>query len=142
MFIGVIIFLLGTKHYREFDIRKEVHADDMPFLRIVLLILVPSVIAGVLGWMIPDNIFGSDSTDAFIFACIPVVYFYASLYFKANAEDKRPIGALLAIFAVVTLFWAVFKQNGSALNTWADRYTNRQVAHKLMFSIRSSKPNS
>jgi POT family proton-dependent oligopeptide transporter len=28
---------------------------------------------------------------------------------------------------VVILFWAVFKLNGSALNTWADRYTDRQV---------------
>ena len=28
---------------------------------------------------------------------------------------------------MVILFWAVFKQNGSALNTWADRYTNREV---------------
>jgi hypothetical protein len=34
---------------------------------------------------------------------------------------------MLAIFAVVILFWAVFKQNGSALNTWADRYTDREV---------------
>jgi len=91
------------------------------------LILIPSVIAGIVGWMLPDNVFGSDSTDAFIFACIPVVYFYAQLYFKAQADEKRPIGALLAIFAVVILFWAVFKQNGSALNTWGDRYTNREV---------------
>jgi POT family proton-dependent oligopeptide transporter len=127
MFIGVVIFLIGTKHYKAFDIKKEVSAEDMPFSRIVLLILVPSVIAGVLGWIIPDSIFGSDSTDAFIFACIPVVYFYASLYFKAAPNEKKPIGALLAIFAVVTLFWAVFKQNGSALNTWADRYTSKEV---------------
>jgi POT family proton-dependent oligopeptide transporter len=119
--------LIGTKHYKAFDIKKEVSAEDMPFSRIVLLILVPSVIAGVLGWIIPDSIFGSDSTDAFIFACIPVVYFYASLYFKAAPNEKKPIGALLAIFAVVTLFWAVFKQNGSALNTWADRYTSKEV---------------
>lgn len=127
MFIGVVIFLIGTKYYKAFDIKKEVSAEDMPFSRIVLLILVPSVIAGVLGWMIPKNIFGSDSTDAFIFACLPVVYFYASLYFKAAPNEKKPIGALLAIFAVVTLFWAVFKQNGSALNTWADRYTSKEV---------------
>jgi POT family proton-dependent oligopeptide transporter len=127
MFIGVLIFLLGTKHYAAFDVKKEAHADDMPFSRIVLLILLPSVVAGVLGWLIPSSIFGSDSTDAFIFACVPVVYFYASLYFKASGNEKKPIGALLAIFAVVTLFWAVFKQNGSALNTWADRYTNREV---------------
>lgn len=127
MFIGVIIFILGTKHYKAFDVRKELHKDDMPFSKITLLILVPSVLAGVLGWLIPNNIFGTDSTDAFIFACIPVVFFYASLYFRANENEKRPIGALLAIFAVVTLFWAVFKQNGSALNTWADRYTSREV---------------
>lgn len=78
----------------------------MPFYKIVLFILLPSVIFGVIGWLIKgiqsdtnldSYIFGSDSTDAFIFACIPVIFFYGSLYFKAKSEDKRPIGALLAI---------------------------------------------
>jgi proton-dependent oligopeptide transporter, POT family len=127
MFLGVIIFLVGTKHYRAFDIKKGVSENDMSMTRIVVTILVPSIIAGVIGWMIPGNLVGSDSTDAFIFACIPVIYFYTSLYFKAKPDEKRPIAALLAIFAVVVLFWAVFKQNGSALTTWADRYTNREV---------------
>jgi POT family proton-dependent oligopeptide transporter len=58
---------------------------------------------------------------------LPVIYFYGSLYFSASKEEKRPIIALLAIFAVVVMFWAVFKQNGSALTTWADRYTDRAV---------------
>jgi proton-dependent oligopeptide transporter, POT family len=128
MFIGVVIFLAGTKHYRAADVRKGVKEGDMSFSRIVLLILVPSVVAGIIGWMIPGALIGSDSTDAFIFACIPVIYFYGSLYFKAEANDKRPIAALLAIFAAVILFWAVFKQNGSALTTWADRYTDREVS--------------
>jgi POT family proton-dependent oligopeptide transporter len=127
MFIGVAIFLIGTRHYRAFDVKKGVRENDMPMSRIVLLILVPSVIAGIIGWMIPGALVGSDSTDAFIFACIPVIYFYGSLLFKASPDEKRPIAALLAIFAVVILFWAVFKQNGSALNTWADRYTDRSV---------------
>lgn len=143
MFIGVIIFIIGTKHYKAFDVKKEVSKDDMPFSQIVLLILVPSVIAGILGWMIPSNIFGSDSTDAFILACVPVVYFYSSLYFKAKPDEKKPIGALLAIFAVVILFWAVFKQNGSALTTWADRYTNRQVTgtqESVFNTLKQAKP--
>ena len=132
MFIGVVVFLTGTKHYAEFDIKKGVQQTDMSFTRIALLILIPSVIAGAAGWVLPgliwnSSLFGSPSTDAFIFACIPVIYFYTSLYAKAAKEEKRPILALLAIFAVVILFWAVFKQNGSALNTWADRYTNREV---------------
>lgn len=136
MFIGVIVFLLGTKHYGDKTDKKGVQEGDMPFYKIVLYILVPSVVFGIIGWLIKgvqsatntdSSIFGSDSTDAFIFACIPVVYFYGSLYFKAKAEEKRPIGALLSIFAVVILFWAVFKLNGSALTTWADRYTDREV---------------
>src|SRR5215203_1096531 len=127
MFIGVIIFISGTKHYKAYDVKKGVGENDMPMSRIVMLILVPSVVAGIAGWMIPGALVGSDSTDAFIFACIPVIYFYGALLFKASPGEKRPIAALLAIFAVVILFWAVFKQNGSALNTWADRYTDRSV---------------
>jgi POT family proton-dependent oligopeptide transporter len=127
MFLGVIIFMLGTKHYASGDIRKPMNKEDMPFSRIVITIFVPCIIAGVLGWIIPKNIFGSDSTDAFIFACLPVIYFYASLYFRAEASEKRPIAALLAIFAAVVMFWAVFKQNGTALTIWADKYTNREV---------------
>lgn len=127
MFIGVIIFIIGTQHYAAFDIKKGTREGDMSFMKICLLILVPAILFGIVGWMIPGSLVGSDSTDAFIFACIPVLYFYASLYFKADQNEKRPILALLSIFAVVILFWAVFKQNGSALNTWADRYTDRQI---------------
>ena len=133
MFIGVAIFLAGTKHYKEYDVKKGVSPGDMSMTRITMLILVPSVIAGIIGWIVPTKLLGgplvgSASTDAFLFACIPVIYFYSSLYFKAKKEEKRPIAALLAIFAVVVMFWAVFKQNGSALNTWADRYTDREVS--------------
>lgn len=127
MFIGVVVFLLGTQQYGDAILKKGVKEGDMPFATIVLLILVPSVVFGIIGWMIPGAIVGSDSTDAFIFACIPVIYFFTSIYLKADADEKRPVAALLSIFAVVILFWAVFKQNGSALNTWADRYTNREV---------------
>ena len=127
MFIGVIVFISGTKHYKAADTLKPMTKEDMPFGKIVLTILVPSVVAGVLGWLIPGNIFQSDSNDAFIFACIPVIYFFASLYFRAEASEKRPIAALLAIFAATIMFWAVFKQNGTALTIWADNYTNRHV---------------
>ncbi|MBX7163616.1 MAG: peptide MFS transporter [Saprospiraceae bacterium] len=142
MLLGVIIFIIGTKHYIQFDIKKGVKEGDMSFTKIILLILLPSVIFGLVGWFLPGSFFGSDSTDSFIFACIPVLYFYSSIYFKASSDEKRPIAALLAIFAVVILFWAVFKQNGSALNTWADRYTDRQVSgvsENVFQSLRLSK---
>ncbi|MBK9270910.1 MAG: peptide MFS transporter [Saprospiraceae bacterium] len=142
MILGVVIFLLGQKHYRGFDTLKPAGPNDMPILKIVYLILLPAFVFGMIGWLIPSNVFGSDSTDAFILACVPVLYFYFDIYRKAASEEKKPILALLAIFSVVILFWAVFKQNGSALNTWADRYTDRQVTDKteLVFTaLKQSK---
>ena len=151
MFVGVIVFLLGTKHYGDKTDKKGIQQGDMPFYKIVLFILLPSAVFGIIGWFLkgvtsdanPNSyIFGSDSTDAFIFACIPILFFYGSLYFKAKTEDKRPIGALLSIFAVVILFWAVFKLNGSALTTWADRYTDREVTgttEKVFSTLAQSK---
>lgn len=140
MFLGVAIFLNGMKHYRNFDVKKGIKEGDMSFLKIVMVILVPAVIAGVIGWVVPKQVWGhaligSPSTDAFIFACIPVIYFYGSLLSKADKSEKRSIAALLTIFAVVILFWAVFKQNGSALNTWADRYTDRHVENPTAAKI-------
>ncbi len=128
MFIGLFVFLSGRKHYVGYDQKKGVHKDDMPMSKIGAVVLLPVFVFGIIGWLIPDNIFGSDSTDAFILSCLPVLYFYGNLYFTAKKEEKGPIGAMLAIFAVVILFWAVFKQNGSALNTWADRYTDRSLS--------------
>lgn len=143
MFVGIVVFLLGTKHYAHADVKKGVKPGDMPMINIVLIILLPAIVAGIIGWLIPGNWFGSDSTDAFIFSCLPVIYFFISIYRKATADEKKPIGALLAIFSVVILFWAVFKQNGSALNTWADRYTDREVTgtSKTFFeTIKASSP--
>lgn len=127
MFLGLLVFSLGRKHIIHANVLKPTQEGDTTIGSILMKVFVPAMVAGGLGWIIPNNIFGSDSTDAFIFACIPVVFFYVSLYLRANQEDKKPIGALLAIFAVSLMFWAVFKQNGTVLTRWAKNYTDRSV---------------
>ena len=137
LFIGLIVFTLGRRHILQANILKPSQEGDTKISDVLLKVFLPAIIAGVIGWMIPGNVFGSDSTDAFIFACIPVIYFYIMLYVKANAEDKRPIGALLAIFAVSLMFWAVFKQNGTALTRWAKDYTDRSIPAPLVEPLRA-----
>lgn len=132
MFLGVIIFWVGMKHYRHADVIKPAKPEDDSLKKIFGLTILPALIAGIIGWVIPGNIFGTDSTDAFIFGSLPVAYFYFSLYKKANHDDKQPIAALLAIFAVVIIFWAVFKQNGTALTTWAEKYTDRTIPQQIV----------
>lgn len=138
MFIGLIVFYFGRKHLMEANVMKPKQEGDVGIGKVITMVFVPAIISGAIGWLIPGNIFKSDTTDAFIFACIPVIIFYVSLYLKANKEDKRPLGALLAIFAVGMMFWAVFKQNGTALTRWANYYTDRQVtgtSEKALSSI-------
>ncbi|MEO6903719.1 MAG: peptide MFS transporter [Bacteroidia bacterium] len=127
MFIGVIVFVIGMKNYTHVDVLKPVKKEDASLTRIFGSTIVPAVVVGIVGWFIPGTIFGSDSTDAFIFGSMPIVYFYFSLWKNASIEDKKPISAMLAIFGVVIVFWAVFKQNGTALTTWAEKYTDREV---------------
>jgi POT family proton-dependent oligopeptide transporter len=127
MFIGLVVYYIGLRHYRHADVKKPAQAEDMSLMRVFTTVFLPAIAVGVGGWLLPGNVFGSDSTDAFIFATIPVIIFYGSLLVRASVEDKKPIAALLAIFAVSIMFWAVFKQNGTALTTWAQYYTDREM---------------
>jgi POT family proton-dependent oligopeptide transporter len=137
MFVGLVIFWLGTKHFKHADVRKAVSKDDMSLVAISGLILLPAVVFGIIGWLIPGNLVSSDSTDAFIFACIPVVFFYGRIWYKASGTEKKPIGAMLTIFFVVITFWAVFKQNGTVLTKWADKYTDREIPEMLASTMNS-----
>ncbi len=136
MLIGLIFFLRGTKHVREADVIKPKNPEDLSLTKIFAMVLLPVFAFGTLGYLINGvtseanpggNIFGSDSNDAFLFGCIPVVFFYGSLWARANREDKRPIGALLSVFVAVIVFWAVFHQNGDALTVWAKDYSDREM---------------
>jgi len=128
MFIGVVVFLVGMKHYAHADVVKEKSPDDQFGVgRLLSSVLLPAVATGVLAWMIPGDIFGSDSTDAFLFGSLPVIGFYIWTLRNASVEDKPRIKALLSVYAVVIMFWAIFKQNGTALTTWAEFYTDRAM---------------
>lgn len=137
MFIGIFIFWSGTKHFKHADVLKPVGPNDMSIGKIFAIILLPSIVFGIIGYLIPGHLISSDSTDAFLFGCIPVVFFYGRLLIKSPEEEKKPIAAMLAIFAVVIAFWAVFKQNGSTLNTWADRYTDRAIPTAMVNTMGS-----
>jgi len=127
MLIGIAIFVKGMPHVKEADTIKPLEKGDLSTARILQFTLLPMLVFGLLGYMIPGNLLGSDSNDAFIIGCIPVVAFFIYLYVKANQNDKRPIGALLAVYACLVIFWAIFHQNGDALTVWANDYTDREA---------------
>ncbi|HLP12059.1 MAG TPA: peptide MFS transporter [Flavobacteriales bacterium] len=137
MTIGIIIFVMGTRHVEYADKIKPTGPKDLSLTRIFSMVLLPVFGFGIIGYIIKGttgplnpngNIFGSDSNDAFLFGCIPVIIFYVSLLVRAEEEDKKPVGALLSVFFGVIVFWAVFHQNGDALTVFAEEYTNRTLS--------------
>lgn len=131
MLIGVVIFLIGTKHIKHVDVIKPLKEGDMPTMKILGSTILPMFVFGILGYMIPGNILGSDTNDAFIFGCVPVIAFFIYLWVKSTGLEKRAIAALLAVFACVILFFAIFHQNGDALTVWAEDYTNREMPESV-----------
>ena len=129
--IGLIWLAFNLRHVRDADVKRPMQQGDMPISRIFLSVFLPMIIFGLLGWLIPGNIMGSDSNDAFIFACLPVIYFYVNLWRKGGQEDKRGIGALLFIFTISIIFWTIYNQNSTGLTIWAETHTNRQISSSM-----------
>ena len=128
MLIGVGVFLLGTKHIKHVDVVKPVQEGDMSTLRIFSLTVLPMFVFGIIGYILPGNFLGSDTNDAFIIGCLPVIAFFIYLAFTSEAKESRAIKALLAVFSCVILFFAIFHQNGDALTVWAEDHTNREMS--------------
>ncbi|MCB0525197.1 MAG: peptide MFS transporter [Saprospiraceae bacterium] len=132
MFVGVIVFSTGLKHYKHADVQQVKGDPGRSGLAAMLSsVLLPALATGAAAWYLPGNIFGSDSSDAFLFGSIPVIAFYLWTLMKAAPDEKPRIRALLAVYSVVIVFWAVFKQNGSALTNWAEFYTDRSMVPAL-----------
>ena len=105
----------------------------MPISSIFGTVFLPAIIAAVIGWFGPTKMFGSpimgtQANDAFIFACLPVIAFYISLWVKAQGQDKKGIGALLFIFAIAIAFWTIYNQNATGLTLWAEKHTDREAS--------------
>jgi proton-dependent oligopeptide transporter, POT family len=131
--IGMVILASNLKKVRIGEIKKEKRAEDMPMGKILGYVFLPAIIAAIIGWIVPSLIFGSTimgskSNDAFIFACLPIIAFYVSLYIKATGQDKRGIGALLFIFGISIIFWTIYNQNSTGLTLWAQKHTDRTVS--------------
>lgn len=145
MFIGVLVFLVGNKHYVTGDVKKVAAPGEKPWWIDLAIVVVPAVLFAIIGYFIngvPSEtnehsyLVKDDVTDAFLFACIPVIFFFGYVLFTSPKHERRVVSAILVVCLAVIPFWAIFKQNGTVLNTWADNYTNRDVPKSVSSGLK------
>lgn len=146
MFVGIVVFLMGSKYYEGGDAKKEAIPGEKPWWVDLAIVVIPAVIFAVVGYFIngvpSENnehsyLVKDDVTDAFLFACIPVIFFFAYVLFSAPKSERRVVSAILVVCLAVMPFWAIFKQNGTVLNTWAKNYTDRDVPSEISGGLKS-----
>ncbi len=131
MVLSLIILAFGLKHIKYADIIKPAREGDMSIGQITSNVFLPAIVAGIIGWFIPGNLLGSDSNDAFIFACVPIIFFYFRLMYRATGFERKRISTLLILFGVSIIFWNIYNQNSTALTIWAQTYTDREAPKSI-----------
>jgi proton-dependent oligopeptide transporter, POT family len=59
-----------------------------------------------------------------------------------NANERRAVWALLALFVPNTLFWAAYEQMGNTIILWADGYTDRSLDALHLFGTGAEIPST
>lgn len=135
MGLGLVFFLLGQKHIApgDHDPKASTEAKE-PLTPLWVRCLGPAAVLGTVGWLVGGlgekgkGILGlGPATTAFLFACVPVVYFFVWIWRSLEDKSERARTAgLLVIYGVVVTFWMIFHQNATALSAWAEENTDRQ----------------
>jgi dipeptide/tripeptide permease len=131
MLIGLSVFGFFYRSLAAADVRRVKEPDEEGLGAIALKILLPAVVAGAVGWYLSRELLPAGSTlagptSAFLAGVIPIAVYYGTTVAKAKAEEKAGLLALVPIFLAGATFFMVLHLNGSALNIWADEFTDRE----------------
>jgi POT family proton-dependent oligopeptide transporter len=130
MTLGLLIFILFSKHIRAADVNpKDATGPRESLTPLWVECLIPAAVLGAIGWFLGGGTALGSATTAFLFACAPAIFFFVRVWSKLTDPGERGrTAALLAIYGVVVVFWMVFHQNATALTDWAVVNTDRTAS--------------
>ncbi len=141
MLIGLITFACFYRRFEKADNAAQLSAVKQDLTPLWLECLIPAALLAVLSWFAAGQgwLPLSSINAAFIGACLPVVVFYVRIWSKLQVPAERDkVGALLVLFLVVIIFWAVFHLNTTALTVWTRDNTDRvpgPLVQKLISAV-------
>ncbi len=135
MFLGVIQYRLGWKHFGDAGIHPSVPAESPEgksarrqlgggFLGLVALI-------GVLTVMVRQGVISAESiTDGFKWVYLAVVVAFFMWLFAGNTwtkEERKRLVVIVVLFVGAAIFWSAFEQAATSLNLFAANNTRNSV---------------
>lgn len=131
MIIGVIQYQMMQKNIQHIggvpDAPEKVAA--MPRVRMGLLIFLILLAAFVAMLMLNivsvDPVAIAQYSTVIIMIVLALFFLKAFLFENLNSDEKRKLIAVVIFFGFSAIFWAGYEQQGSTLNLFADKYTDR-----------------
>lgn len=131
LLIGVIVLLMNWKKLEAADRKPQVDSRDVGMGRIVLTILVPAAIFGVAGFFVGESVPLIKSTIGpitfgFLVGMAPVLFYFLSLVFRANAEEKPGLAALIPVYIAGGAFFMILHLSGGLMTIFAEHRSSRE----------------
>ena len=79
------------------------------------------------GIIVINPVLIAEASGVVIFVSVLAYFIYVFLFEVLNAEEKKKVGVIGILFIFSSLFWAGLEQQGSSLNLFAERYTDRMI---------------
>jgi POT family proton-dependent oligopeptide transporter len=120
---------IGAEPTRDPDPAVQAKRESMIKISVVVgLIILAIVFAAVATETIPFNpeVFGK--YYAYFLAGLGFVYFaYLFILGGLNSDEKKRVAVIAVLFVFAAIFWSAFEQTPTALNLFAQDFTNRMI---------------
>ncbi len=132
LLIGVTVLVVNWKKLAVADVRPEPTPDDVTIGKIFSVILLPATVFGAVGYFLGKNveaITGSigEITFGFIVGMLPIIFYFAMLVKKSNAEEKPGMTALMPVYLCGGAFFMILHLSGGLMTFVAENNTDRQA---------------
>jgi proton-dependent oligopeptide transporter, POT family len=69
----------------------------------------------------------AQASSVVILTCVIVYFAYVFIFEKLTSDERKKLSVILILFFFSAVFWAGYEQQGSSLNLFAKRYTDRFI---------------
>jgi POT family proton-dependent oligopeptide transporter len=90
------------------------------FLLVLVVLLLTQVIS-------IDPVLIARASTIIIFSSVVLYFIYVFLFEKLTLDEEKKLAVIGILFMFSAFFWAGYEQQGSSLNLFAERYTDRML---------------